>query len=252
MPMPSTPAARVRDTEKNIAEIMRRDSDGTRIGAIKHELGDLMNRYVAVFRDAEGLATAQEKIRELKEQAATAGIDDQGAVFNQDVIAAIELGYMLDVAETIVVGAIERTESRGAQFRTDFPTRNDEEWLKHIDISLNGGDTPQVSYSPVTITRWQPEETQVLMPSGRQGASLMPEYKLRIRRYDPQSGPGGLLGRAHGRDGAQEIRPGRDPPGQGRCRWLDRHPLLVPAGDLRLVRGAHERQARAGLQHPPR
>jgi succinate dehydrogenase / fumarate reductase flavoprotein subunit len=65
---------------------------------------------------------------------------------------------MLDVAETIVVAAIERTESRGAQFRTDFPERKDEEWLKHIDISVNGADVPIVSYSPVTITRWQPEE----------------------------------------------------------------------------------------------
>ncbi len=64
---------------------------------------------------------------------------------------------MIDVAETTVVGAIERPESRGAQFRTDFPERNDEEWLKHIDISLDGGDEPKVSYSEVTITRWQPE-----------------------------------------------------------------------------------------------
>src|SRR5580700_4158749 len=127
------------------------------MGAIKHELGETMNQYVAVFRDAEGLAKAQEKIRELKEQAENAAIDDRGLVFNQDVIAAIELGYMIDVAETIVVGAIERTESRGAQYRTDFPERNDDQWLKHIDISLNG-DGPQVGYSPVTITQWQPEE----------------------------------------------------------------------------------------------
>ncbi len=79
-------------------------------------------------------------------------------MFNQDVIGAIELGYMLDVAEAIVVGAQERKESRGAQFRTDFPERNDADWLKHIDISLNGGDAPEVSYSPVTITKWQPQE----------------------------------------------------------------------------------------------
>jgi succinate dehydrogenase / fumarate reductase flavoprotein subunit len=59
------------------------------------------------------------------------------------------------------VAAIERKESRGAQFRTDFPERNDEEWLKHIDISLGadgGASGPQISYSPVTITQWQPEE----------------------------------------------------------------------------------------------
>ena len=74
------------------------------------------------------------------------------------MLGAIELGYMLDCAEAIVVAALERKESRGAQFRTDFPERNDDEWLKHIDISRNGDDAPQVSYSPVTITQWQPEE----------------------------------------------------------------------------------------------
>ena len=98
-----------------------------------------------------------ETIARLKEEAGQAWIDDRGTVFNQDVLGAIELDYMVDCAETIVVGALERTESRGAQFRTDFPERNDEEWLKHIDISWDG-DGPTVSYSPVTITQWQPEE----------------------------------------------------------------------------------------------
>jgi succinate dehydrogenase / fumarate reductase flavoprotein subunit len=65
---------------------------------------------------------------------------------------------MLDVAECIVVGALERKESRGAQFRLDFPKRNDDEWLKHITLSMNGGDAPKVSYSPVTITRYEPQE----------------------------------------------------------------------------------------------
>jgi succinate dehydrogenase / fumarate reductase flavoprotein subunit len=92
------------------------------------------------------------------EEAPNAAIDDHGSVFNQDVIAAIELGYMLDVAETVLVASLERKESRGAQSRTDYPKRNDDEWLKHIDITLNGADVPQVDYSPVTITRWQPEE----------------------------------------------------------------------------------------------
>ena len=158
MAMPRTPAARITDTEKSIAAIINREGNGRRIAAIKTELGIAMNEYVAVFRDAEGLAKAHEIVRRLKEEAPEAGIDDRGTIFNQDVIAAIELGYMLDVAETVVVGAEERKESRGAQFRTDFPERNDAEWLKHIDISMNGADAPVVSYSPVTITRWQPEE----------------------------------------------------------------------------------------------
>jgi succinate dehydrogenase / fumarate reductase, flavoprotein subunit len=157
MTMPTTPPSRASDAEREIAAIMRREPGGRRIGAIKHELGKAMNEYVAVFRDADGLQKALAIVRRLKEEAAVAAIDDHGSIFNQDVIAAIELGYMLDVAETIVIAAQERKESRGAQFRTDFPKRNDDEWLKHIDVSMDG-DQPEVTYSPVTITRWQPEE----------------------------------------------------------------------------------------------
>ncbi len=158
MTMPSTAAARVADTEHYISSLMRRDGGGRRIAAIKEELGETMNRYVAVFRDAAGLESAYEIIRRLKEEAEKATIDDRGTIFNQDVIGAIELGYMLDVAETTVVAAQERKESRGAQFRTDFPERNDADWLKHIDLSVNGAEAPTVTYSPVTITRWQPQE----------------------------------------------------------------------------------------------
>ncbi|MEA2146278.1 MAG: succinate dehydrogenase / fumarate reductase, flavoprotein subunit [Solirubrobacteraceae bacterium] len=156
--MPSTPSTEVADTERAIRDIMNRKSSGRRVAAIKAELGAIMDKHVAVFRDAEGLVKALEVVRRLKEEAPTAAIDDRGSVFNQDVIGWIELGYMLDCAEAIVVAAQERKESRGAQSRTDFPDRNDDEWLKHIDISLNGGDAPQVSYSAVTITRWEPQE----------------------------------------------------------------------------------------------
>jgi succinate dehydrogenase / fumarate reductase, flavoprotein subunit len=158
MPMPSTPASRLLDTERHFADIIGRDSGGRRVASIKAELGEAMNKHVAVFRDADGLAKAHAIVRQLKEQEPKALIDDRGLVFNQDVIGAIELGYMLDVAEAIVVASEERKESRGAQFRTDFPERNDGDWLKHIDISVNGTDVPKVSYSEVTITRWQPEE----------------------------------------------------------------------------------------------
>jgi succinate dehydrogenase / fumarate reductase flavoprotein subunit len=111
-----------------------------------------------VFRTHEGLTEAAEVIARLKEEAAVAGIDDRGTVFNQDVLGAIELGYMLDCAECIVIGALERKESRGAQFRLDFPERNDDEWLKHITLSVNGGGPPDVTYTPVTLTKWEPQE----------------------------------------------------------------------------------------------
>ena len=104
----------------------RAAEDRPRISEIKDELGTTMNRHVAVYREEAGLQQALEIVRRLKEEAKTAYVDDKGTVFNQDVLGAIELGYMLDCAETIVVAAIERKESRGAQFRTDFPDRNDE------------------------------------------------------------------------------------------------------------------------------
>jgi succinate dehydrogenase / fumarate reductase flavoprotein subunit len=157
-PMPTASDAQRHEDTAMIQAIIDRPKTGRRISEIKDELGTTMNRHVAVFRDEDGMRQAHEVVKRLKEEARTAYIDDRGTVFNQDVLGAIELGYMLDAAECIVVAALERKESRGAQFRTDFPERNDDEWLKHINTSMNGDDTPQVSYSPVTITQWQPEE----------------------------------------------------------------------------------------------
>jgi succinate dehydrogenase / fumarate reductase flavoprotein subunit len=159
MPMPAqADLSRIAEEQRWIDSIISRPKTGRRISEIKDELGTEMNRNVAVFREQDGLLHALEVVRRLKEEAKTSYIDDRGTVFNQDVLGAIELGYMLDCAECTVLAAIERKESRGAQFRTDFPERNDDEWLKHIETSRNGDDSPHVSYSPVTITQWQPEE----------------------------------------------------------------------------------------------
>jgi succinate dehydrogenase / fumarate reductase flavoprotein subunit len=153
------PAATALDAEQaQIEEIIGREKDsGRRVSEIKAELGETMDGNVAVFRDAEGLQSALETVKRLKEEAKTAYIDDRGTVFNQDVLGAIELDYMLDNAECSCVGAIHRTESRGAQFRTDFPERNDKEWLKHIDLRRSD-EGPEISYSDVTITQWEPQE----------------------------------------------------------------------------------------------
>ena len=144
--------------EARIAEILGREKgSGRRVSEIRKEMGETMDKHVAVFREAEGLDTALETIKRLKEEAKSAYVDDKGQIFNQDVLGAIELEYMLDCAECTCVGAIHRTESRGAQFRTDFPERNDEEWLKHIDLTRTD-DGPEISYSEVTITQWEPQE----------------------------------------------------------------------------------------------
>jgi succinate dehydrogenase / fumarate reductase flavoprotein subunit len=159
-PMPRTAPSRLHDARAEIDAIVAREPGpgARRISEIKDELGTTMNRYVAVYRDAEGLATAHEIVRRLKEEAPRAAIDDKGSVFNQDVLAAIELDYMLDCAEAIVVAAQVRRESRGAQFRTDFPQRDDGDWLHHITISRNGTDVPRTGTAPVTITQWTPQE----------------------------------------------------------------------------------------------
>ena len=146
------------DEEARIAGILGREKgSGRRVSEIRKELGQTMDQYVAVFRDEQGISTALETVKRLKEEARSCYIDDKGTVFNQDVLGAIELEFMLDNAECTCVGALHRTESRGAQYRTDFPERNDEEWLKHIDLARNG-DGPEISYSEVTMTQWEPKE----------------------------------------------------------------------------------------------
>jgi succinate dehydrogenase / fumarate reductase flavoprotein subunit len=157
MAQPATSWSSVEEEERRIREIIDRPKNGRRTSEIKAELGATMDKYVAVFREEAGLQTALEKVQDLKEEAKTAWVDDKGTVFNQDALGALELQFMVDNAEAIVLGAIERKESRGAQFRTDYPERNDEEWLKHIAITLVDGQ-PKISYTPVTMTRWEPEE----------------------------------------------------------------------------------------------
>jgi succinate dehydrogenase / fumarate reductase flavoprotein subunit len=158
MPLPhSVSAARQREEERWLDSIVARPPGGRRVSEIKDELGRTMNEHCAVFRDQDGLQRCYDVVKRLQEEERTACIDDRGTVFNQDLLGVIELGYMLDCAEAVVVAALERKESRGAQFRTDFPERNDDEWLKHITVSHNGA-APEIDYAPVTITQWQPEE----------------------------------------------------------------------------------------------
>jgi succinate dehydrogenase / fumarate reductase, flavoprotein subunit len=151
------PHSLLADEQRGIEEIVSRSGEGRRVSEIREELGATMDRYAAVFRDEEGLREAEEIVQRLKEESKSVTIDDKGTVFNQDLLGAIELGFMLDNAECVVAAALERKESRGAQFRTDHPERNDDEWLKHIVLTANG-DRPEVSYSDVTLTQWEPEE----------------------------------------------------------------------------------------------
>jgi succinate dehydrogenase / fumarate reductase flavoprotein subunit len=157
MGMPSPSKAALDDENRRIAKVLGREGSGRRVSELKAELGSTMDKYCAVFRDEDGLRTALEVVRRLKEEAEDVAVDDKGSVFNQDVLGALELQFMIENAEVIVLSAIERKESRGAQYRTDFPERNDDDWLKHINVAVNGLE-PEISYSEVTLTQWEPEE----------------------------------------------------------------------------------------------
>ena len=130
--------------------------DGESFGQVRLEMGQVMNRGLAVFRDQQGMEEAVAGLAALRERYGCLYVADKGKTFNTNLIFTLELGFMLDCAETIAVGALERKESRGAHFRTDMPDRDDEEWLKHILLSP-GPEGAHVDYVPVVITRWQPE-----------------------------------------------------------------------------------------------
>ena len=146
------------DEERMIARIIGREPRGRKVSELRKELGRTMHQHVGVYRDANGLGAAHDAVRRLREEAQTTWIDDRGTLFNQDVLGALELGHLLDVAECIVVAAQSRTESRGSHFRTDYPARDDARWLRHQIVAANGDGRPEMSSAPVTTTRWQPEE----------------------------------------------------------------------------------------------
>jgi succinate dehydrogenase / fumarate reductase, flavoprotein subunit len=156
---PIAPKSILADETARVDAILSRSADdgGRRVADIRQEMSVEMDRNLGVFRDAEGIQSALDTIRRLKEEIGSVYIDDHSAIFNQDLLGALELQFMLDNAECTCVAALHRTESRGAHTRTDFPERNDDEWLKHINLSANG-DQPDISYSNVSITQWQPAE----------------------------------------------------------------------------------------------
>jgi len=146
------------ETDRQLVQaILQRTGQGTRTAALRLEMGTTMNRYVSVFREQEGLETARQHIQRLMAQWQGITIQDKGKTFNTGVIAALELGFMLDCAEAIITGALTREESRGAHFRTDYIDRNDEEWLKHILLYHQVKGEPHMNTLPVQITRWKPK-----------------------------------------------------------------------------------------------
>jgi len=110
-----------------------------------------------VFRDADSMDEATAVIADLKSRYPGIAIHDRGARFNTDLLEAIELGFLIDLAEVVVAGALARKESRGGHYREDFPTRDDENFLVHT-MAYTASGTVTLDYKPVTITKYQPME----------------------------------------------------------------------------------------------
>ena len=147
----------VQREEERLQGILDRPQNGDRVASVRLGMGESMNRNLAVYRHEEGMRETMHDLQGLKERYTTVPVDNKGRVFNTDLVFALELGFMLDCAETIAVSALERRDSRGAQARTDYPDRDDENWMKHI-VTAKGEEGPEISYSPVSITKWTPEE----------------------------------------------------------------------------------------------
>jgi succinate dehydrogenase / fumarate reductase flavoprotein subunit len=128
------------------------------LGAIREELKQTMTYQVGVYRCAEDMQQAQTKIAQLRERFRNVQVKDLGRNFNLNLLDSLELSNMLEYSELIVDGGLARQESRGAHFRTDFPTRDDVNWLQHTMAFRTDDGGHELRYKPVTITRFQPEE----------------------------------------------------------------------------------------------
>ena len=146
------------DEERRIEKTYLRGRPGReRIATLRDTLQRAMEDGVGVYRTAEGLQRARDTVAELRERYKHVHLDDRSRVFNTELFSALELGFMLDVAEAICHSALAREESRGAHARRDFPQRNDERYLAH-SMAYKTDGAPRIEYLPVRITRWQPEE----------------------------------------------------------------------------------------------
>ena len=149
------PAAVERDTVDRIRRI-KENRAGEKAVSIRQTLQEVMMDDCSVFRHEQGLKKALEAVRGLQERARNISIDHGGNRYNTDLMDALELRNMLLLAEAIVVSALNRTESRGAHSREDYPERDDEHWLKHTLVQRTDSGV-SITYKPVTITRFQPK-----------------------------------------------------------------------------------------------
>ncbi|MEU6156935.1 succinate dehydrogenase flavoprotein subunit [Streptomyces sp. NPDC047130] len=157
-PLPEDPAAFVQSE----VERLRNATGGERVADIRRELQDTMDANVMVFRTEQTIKAALEKIQELRERYKNVAIQDKGKRFNTDLLEAIELGNLLELAEVMATSALARKESRGGHYREDYPNRDDVNFMRHTmayrEVAEDGSTSIRLDYKPVVQTRYQPME----------------------------------------------------------------------------------------------
>jgi len=157
-PSPSV-LAQAQDEERRLGERFLRKTGGTeKVAALRAEMQKTMEESAGIYRTASVLEEAARKLRKLQERFHDVSLEDRSYTFNTELIAVLELSYMLDVAEAIVHSALQRRESRGSHQRTDYPKRDDTQFLVHSLATRGENGSPRIEYLPVTITRWPPAQ----------------------------------------------------------------------------------------------
>jgi len=150
--------AQAKDEERRLQALLGGNGGRERIATLREEMHKTMEESAGIYRSGDSLRQAVEAIGTLKERFTGVAIEDHSRTFNTERVAALELSFMLDVAEAIVSSAQRREESRGAHQRTDFPRRDDDRFLAHSLAYRSSDDSCRIEYLPVTITRWPPGE----------------------------------------------------------------------------------------------
>ena len=146
----------------SLVEQLRSSTGGERVAVLRREMQETMDMNAQVYRNEATLKQALDDVQELKRRYKNIAIQDKGVRYNTDLLEAIELGFLLDLAELVVVGALERKESRGGHAREDYPNRDDVNFMRHTmayrRTDESGAEYVQLDYKPVVITRYQPME----------------------------------------------------------------------------------------------
>ena len=148
--------AQVRDEEQRLRELMSKTDGTERIADLRAEMQSTMEESAGIYRTGDTLAAGVETTGRLRQHARHLKLEDHSRTFNTELISALELGYMLELADVILRSAVQRTESRGAHQRSDFPARDDDKFLAHSLAHRTEDGSARIEYLPVTITNWPP------------------------------------------------------------------------------------------------